>query len=57
VGDALPGEVDDLRPGRLLAGPEHDDGLDRLAPAVVGNADDRDLGHGRMFGHDLLDLG
>src|SRR5215470_9968539 len=53
----LPGESDDLRPGRLLAGPERDHRLDGLAPAVIGNTDDRDLGHRRVLGHDLLDLG
>jgi len=57
VSQALPRESDDLRPGRLLAGPERDHRLDGLAPAVIGNTDDRDLGHRRVLGHDLLDLG
>ena len=57
MSQAFTGEVDDLRPGRLLAGAERDHRLDGLAPAVVGNADDGDLGHGRVLGHDLLDLG
>ena len=57
VSQAFPGESDDLQPGRLLAGPERDHRLDGLAPAVIGNADDRDLGHRRMLGHGLLDLG
>ena len=44
-------------PVAVLAGPERDHRLDGLAPAVVGHADDRDLGHGRVLGQDLLDLG
>jgi alpha-1,2-mannosyltransferase len=57
VREVRPGEGDDLRLGGLLAGPEHDDRLDALAPLVVGDADHRDLGHRRMLGHGLLDLG
>src|SRR3984957_7168058 len=57
VREALAGERDDLGSGHLLAGPEHDERLDALAPLVIGHADHRDLGHRRVLGHGLLDLG
>src|ERR1022692_312466 len=57
VREAVTGESDDVRPGRLVAAAEDDHGHDGLAPVVVGNADHRDLGHRRMPGHRLLDFG
>ncbi len=47
VGQALPAEGDDARPSadrRSIPGADHD-GLHRLAPPVVGDADDRGVGH------------
>jgi len=43
--------------GRVLAGAERDHRLDGLAQRSYGNADDRDIGHGRVLGHELFDLG
>uniref|UniRef100_A0A0N4Z3R1 Transcriptional regulator n=1 Tax=Parastrongyloides trichosuri TaxID=131310 RepID=A0A0N4Z3R1_PARTI len=39
-----------------LAGAQHHQRLDRLAPAVVGHADHGGLGHGRMLEQGALDL-
>src|SRR5258705_473217 len=36
---------------------QSDEGTDYLAPALVGQADDRRLGHGGMAVQDLFDLG
>ena len=60
----------DLVPGQLAgaelqqlgcldnhAGPRYHDGAAHLAPALVGCADDRALGHGRVLVQEVLDLG
>src|SRR5437868_5390595 len=48
-GHALAAEGDQLLGGRLLSRPQADEGLDRLAPVLVGDADDRGLPNGRML--------
>ena len=41
---------------RLVAGLQRDEGLDHLADRLVGNADDADLGDGRMLHQRAFDL-
>src|SRR5580692_4033970 len=55
--DALAGEADDIRRRRLLAGLHHHDGLDRLAPFVVGHADHGDFGDIGVIADRAFDLG
>ena len=40
----------------VAAGAQHDERLDRLAPLLVGHADDRGLGDGRVLEEAVLDL-
>ena len=47
---------DQLALGRGRAMREHHEGLDRLAPFLVGHADHRDLGHRRVRAKRVLDL-
>src|SRR5438477_13204913 len=56
VGQVGAAVLDELGLGGLGACFEDDQGLDRLAPLLVGDADDADLGHGRMREHPVLDL-
>jgi len=49
-------EVDDLVRCRGQALLKYDEGLDRLAPALVGHADDRGVGDGGMLEKDILDF-
>ena len=57
MSQTLPGEPDDLLLRRLMAGPQRHHRLDGLAPVVIRNADHRHVGHRRVLGHGLLDLG
>ena len=49
--------LDQLVLGRLGPGPQHHDGVDLLAPDVVGDADYRRLLHRRVLGQGHLHLG
>ena len=56
-GDALAAPLDELVGRRARAVDEHDDRLHGLHPDVVGHADHRAVGDGRMGADRVLDLG
>src|SRR3954463_12182372 len=49
VGHAAAAVLDEIRLRRGLSLPEHDERLHRLAPLLVGDADHRALGDGRVL--------
>src|SRR5437660_2608101 len=56
VRHARPTERDQVVRARRRPRPQHDQRLDRLAPFLVGDADHRGLGHGRMLIEAVLHL-
>src|ERR1700761_6425797 len=57
VRETLPAEGDDVGRGELRAWSRDDDGLDGLAPPIVGNADDHPFAHAWAGVQHALDLG
>ena len=55
--EPVAGEGDDVPGLRVHSGFSDDDGLDRLAPSIVGHADDGDIRDGGMVEQRVLDLG
>src|SRR5215470_5462482 len=56
VGHTGPAVLDQVPLGTDAPRAKHDEGLDGLAPLLVGDADDRDLGHGGMLEEAVLHL-